>query len=73
MTHPDMPVMLNELRTRFGHNPQWSAHIAQAERLCEAKDRFGLTTLYDLMMAGALPWSPENVAKLDAERNAKCA
>ena len=61
---PEMNVMLNELRTRFGRDPQWSAHIAQAERLHEGQDRFGLTTIYDLMMNGALPWTPENVQRL---------
>ena len=45
-----------------------AAHVAQAERLYERQDRFALTTLYDTIMAGALPWTPENVRKLKEER-----
>ena len=64
----EMQVMLNEIRTRFGPDPDWSDHIAQAERLYENRDRFALTTLYDLMMRGYLPWTPANVQKLEEER-----
>ena len=64
----EMQIMLNELRTRFGPDPDFADHIAQAERLCENKARFALTALYDLMMGGACPWSPENLARLERER-----
>jgi hypothetical protein len=67
----EMQVMLNEIRTRFGPDLDWSAHIAQAERLFEGKDRHGLTTLYDMMTGGYLPWTPENVQKLEKARLAK--
>ena len=60
----EMQVMLNEVRTRFGRDPDWSDHIAMAEQLYESRDRHALTTLYDLMTSGYLPWSPENVQKL---------
>jgi hypothetical protein len=65
---PEMHIMLNELRTRFGRDPAWTDHIAQAERLYEGQARFALTTLYDTIMAGALPSTPENVRKLEEER-----
>ena len=61
----EMQVMLNQVRTLFGHDPDWSDHIAQAERLYEKKDRFALTTLHDVMMGGYLPWTPENMRKLE--------
>ena len=64
----EMQIMLNEIRTRFGRDPDWTDHIAQAERLCENKDRFALTTLYDLMTGGYLPWTPANVQRLEEER-----
>jgi len=64
----EMQVMLNEVRTRFGHDPDWSDHIAQAERLHENKDRFALTTLHDMMMGGYLPWTPANIQRLDKEQ-----
>ena len=66
----DMRIMLNEIRVHCGADPQWGAHVAQAERLYERQDRFALTTLYDTIMAGALPWTPENVRKLKEERAA---
>ena len=63
-----MQIMLSEIRTRFGRDPEWTDHVAQAERLYENKDRFALTTLYDLITGGYLPWTPENIQKLEAER-----
>ena len=50
-------IMLNELRLRFGGDPQWSPYIAQAERLCESQNLDLLTTLYDMMMGGFEPWT----------------
>ena len=55
----DMRVMLNEIRSRYARSDAaWSAHVAQAERLCERQDRFGLATLYDHIAAGFVPWTP---------------
>ena len=68
MTEPNLQIMLNEIRTRFGADPDWTDHIAQAERFYERKDRFALTTLYDLMTGAWLPWTPANVRKLDEKR-----
>jgi hypothetical protein len=65
----EMQVMLNEIRMRCGPDPDWSAHVAQAERLLEGRDRFGLTTLYHMMCRdGYLPWTPENVQRLAEQR-----
>ena len=66
---PSMETMLNEIKIACAINPEWTAHVAQAERLYEGNDRFGLTTLYYMMCRdGYLPWTPENVASLTEQR-----